>query len=374
LPRVSAIVPIFNGVAFLPAFIESLSAALPAGSQLILVDDASTEPVWDTVPEMPGVESIVRLVNDSNVGYSAAVNRGFGVATGDIVVQLNTDLILEPDCVTAMVDLIDREERVGIVGSKLVYPTNGLVEHVGLSFGSLTKHRIFWQLPAAHPLCSRTRELRIVSGATVAMTRRVLDRLGPLEEQYFNQNEDLEHCLLAAKQGLRNFACAESVAHHWRSHSGPARFARIAASDSLFWSRWGSECEPDLGRFVDEGLDHVLAEAPQLAERPFQLLDLSRGVDQPIVLDRLRLRWPDIEADVRNFRQMNNPSDRLWLPLLLPQWVRAEPTPFVYLVDAYRELEENALWFEGRRRVVEDELVVDLNGVAARPSDLWPRK
>ena len=52
MPQVSVIVPIFNGVAFLPAFFESLDAALPHGSQVILVDDGSTEPIWDTVPPL----------------------------------------------------------------------------------------------------------------------------------------------------------------------------------------------------------------------------------------------------------------------------------------------------------------------------------
>lgn len=369
MPQVSVIVPIFNGVAYLPSFFESLETALPEGSELILVDDASTEPVWDTVPEMPRAGSVVRLRNDSNLGYSVAVNRGFGVAAGDIVVQLNTDLVLHPDCITAMVDLIAREKRVGIVGSKLVFPTNGLVEHVGVAFGNLSKHRIFAQLPATHPLCNRTRELQIVSGATVAMTRRVLDRLGPLDEGYFNRNEDIDHCLLAVKEGLRNFICAESVAHHWKSQSGPARFARIMASESRFWARWGPSCKVDLDRFIDEGLDHVLHSFPQLEGVPFQLLDLSRGADQPIALERLGRRWPST-SQVREFRQMNNPSTRLWLPPLLPHWIVAEPTPFVYLVDSYRELEENYLWFENRRRVVDDELIVDLNGVALHPSEL----
>lgn len=370
MPRVSVIVPIFNGVAFLPAFFDSLSAALPEGSELILVDDASTEPVLETVPEIPRADSVTRLRNETNLGYSAAVNRGFEIVGGDVIVQLNTDLILELDCITAMIELIERESRVGIVGSKLIYPTTGLVEHVGVAFGNLTRHRIFAQLPAAHPLCGRTRELEIVSGATVAMTRQVLTRLGPLDESYFNRCEDIDHCLVARKHGLRNFMCAESVAHHWKSQSGPARFARIAASDALFWARWGPTCEPDLGRFVDEGLDHALTELPTLAEFPLQVLDLSRGVDQPLVLARLRCRWPDIDSRVRGFRQMNNPTTHLWLPFLLPQWVAAEPTPFIYLVDSYRELEQNVLWFENRARVVSDELVVDLNGVAMRTSEL----
>lgn len=370
MPRVSVVVPIFNGASYLPLFFDSLAAALPRGSQLILIDDASTEPVWTTVPEITAADSVVRLSNESNLGYSAAVNRGFEEATGDIVVQLNTDLILQPKCITAMIDLIGREERVGIVGSKLVYPTTGLVEHVGLAFGSFLKRRIFAELPATHPLCGKTRELQIVSGATVAMTRRVLDLLGPLDEGYFNQNEDVEHCLLAVRHGLRNFVCAESVAHHWRSQSGPSRFARIKASDALFWSRWGRTYEVDLGRFVDEGLAHVLGKFPGLEGLPLQVLDLSRGADRAVVLDRLAGHWRGIETRVRDFRQMNNPAERIWLSMALPHHMAEDPTPFIYVVDAYRELEENVVWFENRRRVVQDELVVDLNGAAMHTSEL----
>lgn len=370
MPRVSAIVPIFNGISYLPAFFESLQAALPGGSQVILVDDGSVEPVWETVPEFLGMESVRRLRNETNLGYSAAVNRAFGEATGDVVVQLNTDLVLDPECILAMVELIKREERVGIVGSKLIFPSTGLVQHIGMAFGNHTKAHIYLDLPATHPLCERTREMQIVTGATVAMTRRVLDLVGPLDEDYFNHNEDIEHCLLALKYGLRNFTCAESVAHHWESRSGPARFARVEASDGIFWSRWGASFNVDLDRFLDEALDHVLDEEPDLAERPFELVDLSRGADQPLVLERLRQHWPHLDSRRRSFRQMSNPAESLLLPLLLPHGLAEEPRPFIYLIDRYRELEENVLWFETRRRIVGEELVVDLTGSVLRTSEL----
>jgi GT2 family glycosyltransferase len=370
VPRVSVIVPIFNGIAFLPTFFASLSQALPDGSQLILVDDASTEPVWEAVPDFPGAASVTRLRNDMNLGYSAAVNRAFGIIDGDIVVQLNTDLILEPNCIRAMIELIEREPKAGVVGSKLIYPTTGLVQHIGMAFGHHTKPHVYAELPANHPLCCRTREMQIVTGATVAMTRRVLDKLGPLDEHYFNHNEDLEHCLLAVQAGLRNFTCAESVAHHWESHSGPARFARVGSSEGLFWSRWGSCHQVDLGRFIDEALAHVLTLAPDLEHAPMQVLDLSRGVDQLIVFNRLKRHWRGIGSRVLNIRQMNNPAQRLSLPLLLPHWAAAEPVPFVYLADRYRELEDNALWFARRGSVVAEELIVDLTGAAMLTSEL----
>ena len=370
MPAVSVIVPIFNGVSYLPLFFESLNDALPEGTQVVLVNDASTERVWETVPELPRAESVVRLSNETNVGYAATVNRGFAVASGDILVQLNTDLVLDAECIKAMAGLIAREPRVGVVGSRLIYPTSGLVQHVGMAFGNFTKRRIYSELPSDHPLCTASREVQIVSGATVAMTRRALELVGPLDEAYYNRNEDIEHCLLARRHGLRNFMCADSVAYHWRSQSGPARFARVSEGDSLFWARWGGSHKPDLGGYVDEALDHVLSDFPVFDELPFCLLDLSRGGDQPIVLDRLARRWPGLSRPGRSFRQMNNPEARLRLPLLLPPGTANERAPFVYLVDSYRELEENAFWFSSRARVVTDELVVDTHGVALHASAL----
>jgi GT2 family glycosyltransferase len=360
----------FNGAEFLPAFFASLEGALPDNSQLILVDDGSTQPVWETVPEFTGTESIVRLRNEENFGYCVSVNRAFPLATGEIIVQLNTDLILEPGCIRAMVDLIGREDRVGIVGSKLIFPTTGLVQHVGMAFGNYTKSHVFLELPAAHPLCNKTRAMQVITGATAAMTRHVLDKVGPFDERYFNHNEDIDHCLLARKHGFRNFICADSVAYHWESQSGAARFAGVEAADGLFWSRWGAEFKRDLSLFVDEALDHALGEAPHLEGVPFEVLDLSRGADQQIVLDSLGQRWPGVDTRVRHFRQVGNPSTRLRLPLLLPHWVAEEPTPFIYLVDRHRELIENERWFSSRRHTVDDELIVDLTGVALRTSEL----
>jgi GT2 family glycosyltransferase len=368
--RLSIIVPIFNGLRYLPAFFDSLRLALPAGSEVILVDDASTEPVFEAVPDDIGTGTVTRMRNERNLGYAATVNRGFRAATGEIIVQLNTDLILEPRTITAMIDVIERENDVGLVGSKLVYPTTGLIQHVGMAFGNLCRLFVFYELPSWHPLCGRTREVQIIAGATVAMTSKVLEQLGPLDEGYFNNNEDIDHCLRAVHHGLRNFICADSVAYHWESQSGPARFARLKPSEAAFWSRWGGRYEVDLGTFIDEALDHLLDRAPHLQGIPFEILNLSRGTNDSIVLERLDRRWPGVAVRVRHVRQMNNPSPHLWLPFVLPHWVSTEPVPFIYLVDRYRELEENFHWFKTRRGIVSHDLIADLNGVVMDASEL----
>lgn len=367
---ISIIVPIFNGTRYLPAFFQSLDAALPEGAQLIFVDDGSTEPVLDAMPEFTKAREVVVLRNEQNLGYSAAVNRGFATSVGDMVVQLNTDLILDPSCISSMIETIVTRRNAGIIGSKLLFPTNQLVQHIGMAFGNYTRKHIYFQLPADHPLCCRTRPMQILTGATVAMTRQLLDRLGPLDERYFNYNEDIDHCLKSANLGFQNYTCAESVAYHWVSQSGPARFARIRESEAVFWSTWQARYRIDLDAFVDEALRHILEREPFLADLEFEVINLCRSGDDAILLQQVAQYWPQAVTSVRNARQVNNPDSNFWLPMVLPHWLQYNARPFIYFTDQFRQLGENRLWFQNRLNSVREELIIDTTGCVITASEL----
>ena len=368
--NVSIVIPIFNGLRYLPAFFESLEAALPDGAQVILVDDGSNEPVFDAIPDFTNGSEVVKLRNDVNVGYSTTVNRGFREATGDVIVQLNTDLILRPDTIVEMLGLLDRTPDAGLIGSKLIYPTTGLLQLIGITFGNHTDTHLYYGLRADHPLCMKDREVQATTAAIAAMRRQILNQLGPFDERFFNCHEDLDYCLRASQAGLRNIVCATSVAYHWESLSGPNRFAMTASSTATFWSKWGKTYRPDLGDYIGEALDHLLEHNPSANASRLQLLNLTRSTDDSIAIAELEARWPGVSATERSLRQTSNQSSALHLPLVLPHWMLSEPTPFVYLVGGYRELANNAYWFEKRRAIVTDELIVDLTGVAMFTSEL----
>jgi GT2 family glycosyltransferase len=369
MPSVSVVVATYNGMEHLDAFFESLAIALPDRAEVIVVDDCSQEPVLEAVPELPQAARVVRLRNERNLGHSGTLNRGLAAATGEVLVQLNSDLVLDEDCISAMVEAIEREENLGIVGSRLLYPTTGRTQTVGLAFGQHSKRHVFRHFPGDHDLCRRSREVQVLSSATAAMTKRVFELLGPLDEEQYNHNLDLDHCLRARELGLRNYMSADSLAYHWRNRSGPIRYARVEAAEAAFWSKWGGLYEVDLGQFFDEALDHLLADRPQLQDDPFTILDLTRSADREIAVNRLGARWEGLNEGLRGFRQMNNDSDRLWLPLLVPHWLAHDPTPFIYLVDSHIELEENAMWFARRRGIVREEIIVDLSASVCTTSE-----
>lgn len=111
----SIVVPIFNGRRYLSAFFESLAIAIPSQSQVVLIDDGSTEAVFDLIPPLSRAGIVIKLRSERNQGYSAAVNRGFAVCTGDCIIQLNTDLVLDPQCIVEMLEVI--EKRPGLAWS-----------------------------------------------------------------------------------------------------------------------------------------------------------------------------------------------------------------------------------------------------------------
>ena len=78
--RISAVIPTFNRVRFLPEAIESALSQGPAVGEVIIVDDGST----DDTPAIASEFRTVRYVHHCNLGLSAARNTGLRAATGDV--------------------------------------------------------------------------------------------------------------------------------------------------------------------------------------------------------------------------------------------------------------------------------------------------
>lgn len=88
LPRVSVIVPVFNGAAFLGEAIHSILAQNYAPLEIIVVDDGSTD---DTGTVAANFGDAVTYVRQQNQGPAAGRNHGLRLATGELVSFLDAD-------------------------------------------------------------------------------------------------------------------------------------------------------------------------------------------------------------------------------------------------------------------------------------------
>lgn len=109
---VSIVIATYNGARFLGEAIDSALAQDYKPIEIIVIDDGSTD---DTPHLLSAYGDKVTVHRQPNAGVSAARNKGFELARGEVIVLLDSDDVLLPSCVSSRVALLEREPNVGFV-------------------------------------------------------------------------------------------------------------------------------------------------------------------------------------------------------------------------------------------------------------------
>jgi glycosyltransferase involved in cell wall biosynthesis len=116
MPRVSVVLPVFNGEAFVEGAIQSIQNQTYSDWELLVCDDGSQDGsvlVCDSLAERDARIKVVR--NEHNLGLAATMNRLVGLAGGEYcAIQEQDDLSL-PQRLEAEVDELDRHPDVAVV-------------------------------------------------------------------------------------------------------------------------------------------------------------------------------------------------------------------------------------------------------------------
>jgi hyaluronan synthase len=121
LPTVSVIIPAFNEGALVRQSILSVAASrYPAEKlQVIVIDDGSADDTWEhieaAVAELPSHINAVTLRHARNQGKRRALYNGFRHATGEAIVTVDSDTIVDPTAIRNGVTPLVRESDVGAV-------------------------------------------------------------------------------------------------------------------------------------------------------------------------------------------------------------------------------------------------------------------
>ena len=115
----SIIIPVFNEQATV-ARVVSRVAALPLNTELVIVDDCSTDgtrAILERVADLPQVQVILK---DKNAGKGAALRSGFEYATGDYIIIQDADLEYDPRDIPPIIQPLLRGEADIVYGSRFI--------------------------------------------------------------------------------------------------------------------------------------------------------------------------------------------------------------------------------------------------------------
>ena len=116
--RVSFLIPAYNEAATIEAVLEAV-AALPLESQIVVVDDGSTDGTAALVERWVEGRNGLVLLRQPNRGKGAAIRAAIPHADGDVIVIQDADMEYDPADVPALIDPIVRGVADVVFGSRL---------------------------------------------------------------------------------------------------------------------------------------------------------------------------------------------------------------------------------------------------------------
>ena len=247
----SIVIPAFNEVFLTRVCLLSLDQAELCGSEVIVVDNGSSDSTPDLLREWEAAgPRRIAVRSEENLGFARGCNLGAARASGDVVVFLNNDTFVMPDWLPRLLAPF-ADASVWVTGSRLLYP-NGRVQHAGVVFVETGPGHIFAGLPGDSPLVLQEREYQAVTGAALAIRRDAFERLGGFDTAYFNSYEDGDLCLKVREAGGRILYVPDSVAYHWESMSRGRLSSNDDRNKDVFISRWKGKFDPDYERTMRE--------------------------------------------------------------------------------------------------------------------------
>jgi GT2 family glycosyltransferase len=198
-PRLSIVTVTWNSAPGIGPWLEALRRELRDGDELIVVDNASSDGTAEAVTAADPAARVLR--RPANEGFSAGCDAGAAVATGDLLVFLNPDAIVQPGFAEAITRPQDDGRGwgawMGLVTAedgRVVNTAGNVVHFSGLAWAGQSG------VPVERADLRRA-EVPYLSGACLAIPRATFERIGGFPAGFFLYHEDLDLSLRVRLDG-----------------------------------------------------------------------------------------------------------------------------------------------------------------------------
>lgn len=247
----SIIIPVFNNLSLTRQCLESISENTDVPHEIIVVDNGSSDGTRDYLYRLEAAGGVRVITNRTNLGFARASNQGAQAARGDYLVFLNNDTIVQPGWLEEMMACARKDEKIGAVGAKLLYPDD-TIQHAGVVFieNKLVLH-IYKNFHRDHPAVNKEREFQAVTAACMLIKRDLFFMIGAFDESYRNGLEDVDLCLKLREQSYKIIYNPRAVVYHLESKT-TGRNERVKENSQIFRSKWLDKIICDDDKYYEE--------------------------------------------------------------------------------------------------------------------------
>jgi len=199
LPKVTIIILNWNGMEDTIECLESLKNITYPNYETLVVDNGSTDGSVECIRERyPDIEI---LENKDNLGFAEGNNvalRLLGDRGTKYCLLLNNDTVVDPYFLSELVDIIENDKKIGIVGPTVYYYDD--VERIQSAGG-----KVCWNKGTAphHTNNNEIKDVDYIMGCALLAKCELIGNIGYLNANYFAYWEEVDWCVRARKAGYR---------------------------------------------------------------------------------------------------------------------------------------------------------------------------
>ncbi len=203
----------YNHGYYLASYIESLrNSGYPIGN-IIIVDNASTD---NSLAILRSYPEVTIVVNERNVGYSAALNQAIAHACSKLVCATGPDIVVEGGWLRPLVEqYLSSPATTFAVASRVLTLDGTQTQSAGGSLhycGHLCVYDMWQSVQASVSLDPR--EVGAIDSTSVLFDREKFLTIGGCDPDFFVYHEEFDYCYRARMRGWRCWYQPRSVVRH----------------------------------------------------------------------------------------------------------------------------------------------------------------
>ena len=234
--QISIIIPNFNGEKFLKECLNSIKKQNFSHYEVIIVDNGSNDGSVEYIKD--NYDEFTLIQNQKNLGFATAVNQGIKSSNAEYVFLLNNDTELEVECVSKLLNCIDKDENIFSVSSKMIQNQDrNLIDDAGDEYTLLGYTKKVGNNRSTE-LYQSKREIFSACAGAALYRRNIFDIIGYFDENFFAYMEDVDISYRARIYGFKCVYCPEAVVYHDVSATSGSKYnafkIRLAARNNVY--------------------------------------------------------------------------------------------------------------------------------------------
>lgn len=248
-PEVSIIIPVYNQFEYTYNCLKSIKKNSGNIKYEIIIGNDCSNDMTKRINEI--ISGIRVITNKTNLRFLKNCNNAAQYAKGKYILFLNNDTQVQPDWLSSLIELMDKDEKIGLTGSKLVYADGRLQEAGGIFWNDASAWNYGNQCNPNEPEYNYVKEVDYISGASIMIKTSLWKEIGGFDERFapaYYEDADLafevrKHGYKVVYQPLSVVIHFEGVSNGTDTTSGQKKYQVV--NKDKFYEKWQSVLEKE---------------------------------------------------------------------------------------------------------------------------------